>query len=239
VTKLLTTLVYVMLLASFGKYDTISVLSFIFFPVYLSVAGRIPVKPLLKRLLYVEPMIIAIGLLNPLFDHSRITILGRELSAGWLISVSLIMKGTLAVTAALLLIATTGMEGISLSMRKLRVPKVFVMQMMMTYRYLSVLMEETARTIQAYSLRALGHKAIDKHIWGPLLGQILLRTMDRAQRIYEAMCLRGFSGEYRIGTSGTFQTGEILFVLFWSGYFVIARQINIPILLGNILTGAK
>jgi cobalt/nickel transport system permease protein len=239
VTKLSVVLLYTLLLVSFGKYEVVSILPFIFFPVYLAAVGGVSPKPLLKRLVWVEPMIITVGLLNPLFDHSTIFAWGHEISAGWLTSASIILKGTLAVTAALLLIATTGMEGVSLSMRKLGVPKIFVLQMTMTYRYLSVLLEETARTIQAHSLRALGHNGLGRQTWGPLLGQILLRTVDRAQRVYNAMLLRGFTGEYRTGGTAVFGKSDALFILLWSAFFIVSRRFNIPFWLGSIMTGAK
>jgi len=237
--KLLTVAAYTLLLVSFGKYDISPMLPFVFFPAYLFAAGGIPLKPLMKRLAYVEPMIIAIGLLNPLFDRGIVVVYGHEFSAGWIISASIILKGTLAVLTALLLLATTGMDGISLALRKLKVPRIFVLQLMMTYRYLLVLLEETARIIQAHSLRSLGHRNIGKKTWGPMLGQILIRTFDRAQRIYDAMRLRGFSGEYHIESKTAFGLTDALFTLGWCAFFILARRIDIPLWLGNILTGAR
>lgn len=236
--KLLATLVYTVLLVSYDKYATIALLPFVFFPVFVAAAGRIPAGPLLKRLLYVEPMIIGIGLLNPLFDRGATTVLGYTVSSGWLIFLSIFLKGTLAVVAALLLIATTGMDGVALSLRKLKIPKIFVLQMMLTYRYIYVLLEEAARTTQAYALRACNKKGLTREVWGPLLGQILLRTMDRAQRVYDAMCLRGFTGEYNTGKAPRPGVGDFLYVISWGAFFALTRAVNLPLWLGCILTGA-
>lgn len=235
--KLLATLVYTVVLVSYDKYATIALLPLLFFPVFVAAAGRIPVGPILKRLLYIEPMIICVGLLNPLFDRGTTTVLGYTISSGWLIFISIVLKGSLAVTSALLLIATTGMDGIALSLRKMRVPKIFVLQLMLTYRYISVLLEEAARTLQAYALRAFDSKGLKREVWGPLLGQILLRTMDRAQRIYEAMCLRGFIGEYRTGKTSRPGLGDFLYVICWGIFFAASRAVNLPLRLGNLLTG--
>ncbi len=236
--KLLATLVYTVLLVSYDKYATIALLPFVFFPVYVAAAAKIPLEPLLKRLLYIEPMIVGIGLLNPLFDHGTVVVLGYAISSGWLIFLSIFLKGTLAVTSALLLIATTGMDGVALSLRKLMVPKIFVLQMMLTYRYISVLLEEAARTVQAYDLRAFSSQRLKREVWGPLLGQILIRTMDRAQRIYDAMCLRGFSGEYCIGKAARPGWKDIIYVMTWGVLSAAFRGINLPLWLGNLLTGA-
>jgi cobalt/nickel transport system permease protein len=236
--KLLATLAYTLLLVSFDKYATIALLPFLFFPVFLAAAGRIPAGPILKRLLYIEPMIICLGLLNPLFDHSITNVMGYAISSGWLIFISITLRGSLAVTAALLLIATTGMDGIALSLRKIMVPRIFVLQLMLTYRYISVLLEEAARTLQAYSLRAFDPKGLKREVWGPLLGQILLRTLDRAQRVYDAMCLRGFIGEYHPGKTPRPKPGDLLFLMGWGTFFAASRAVNLPLWLGNILTGA-
>jgi cobalt/nickel transport system permease protein len=204
----------------------------------MAAAGRIPAGPLLKRLLYIEPMIICVGLLNPLFDRGTTSILGQTMSSGWLIFISIVIKGSLAVTSALLLMATTGMDGIALSLRKLKVPKIFVLQLMLTYRYISVLLEEAARAIQAYSLRAFNPKSLKREVWGPMLGQILLRTVDRAQRVYDAMCLRGFIGEYHTGKNPSPGFADYLFVAGWGTFIAASRAVNLPLWLGNILAGA-
>lgn len=67
--KLLTTFVYLIMVVSFGKYEIGSLLPFVFYPVIIFTLAEIPVAPILKRILLVEPLIIGIGILNPLFDH--------------------------------------------------------------------------------------------------------------------------------------------------------------------------
>ncbi|WP_255350579.1 energy-coupling factor transporter transmembrane protein EcfT [Anoxybacillus sp. KU2-6(11)] len=42
-------------------------------------------------------------------------------------------------------------------------------------------------------LRAPHHRAIQLSVWGSLVGHLLLRTFERAERVYEAMTLRRFS----------------------------------------------
>ncbi|MBI5804455.1 cobalt ECF transporter T component CbiQ [candidate division TA06 bacterium] len=236
--KLLATLIYTVVLVSYDKYATIALMPFLIFPVFMAAAGRIPAGPILKRLLYIEPMIICVGLLNPLFDRSTTGILGYSVSSGWLILISIVIKGSLAVTSALILMATTGMDGIALSLRKLKVPKIFVLQLMLTYRYITVLLEEAARIIQAYSLRAFDPKGLKREVWGPLLGQILLRTLDQAQRVYGAMCLRGFNGEYNTGKNTSPGFGDYLFVAGWGAFIAASRAVNLPLWLGNILIGS-
>lgn len=237
--KLLTTVMYLTVVVSFGRYEIGGLLPLLFFPIMIFTLAELPVKPILLRILIVSPFIFGIGILNPLFDQQTIFIGGREISRGWITFISILLKSGLTVTAALLLIATTGMDRLAGALRMLKVPRLFVLQLLLTYRYISVLMEEVARTLRAYSLRAPEQKGVHKSAWGSLAGQLILRTFDRAQRIYEAMCLRGFEGEYHTGEVRRIRGWDWLYLLSWSAFFLLARMYNLPVLLGSLITGVR
>lgn len=235
--KLLTTVVYLTVVVSFGRYEVAALMPFVFYPVLIFALAEIPVLPIVKRVLLVEPLIIGIGILNPFFDHQTFIVGGYAVSAGWLTFLSIIIKSTLTVTAALLLVATTGMDALASAMRMLRIPRLFVLQLTLTYRYITVLLEETLRTMRAYSLRAPGQKGIHHTAWGTLAGQLLLRTVDRAERVYQAMRLKGFSGEYYIGKHNKIGINDLVFLLGWISFFSVARLYNASMLLESFLTG--
>ncbi|AET66212.1 cobalt ABC transporter, permease protein CbiQ [Desulfosporosinus orientis DSM 765] len=237
--KLLTTVIYLTVVVSFGRYEIGGLLPLLLFPIMIFTLAELPVKPILLRILIVSPFILGIGILNPLFDQQSIIIGGREISRGWITFISILLKSGLTVTAALLLIATTGMDRLAGALRMLKVPRLFVLQLLLTYRYISVLMEEVARTLRAYSLRAPEQKGVHKSAWGSLAGQLILRTFDRAQRIYEAMCLRGFDGEYHTGEVKGIRGWDWLYFISWVSFFLLARMYNIPMLLGSLITGVR
>ena len=87
---------------------------------------------------------------------------------------------------------------------------------------------------EAYSLRAPGQKGIHISAWGSFLGQLLLRSMDRAEALYHSMLLRGFRGEYyhaevpKCGVSG------VVFTVVCCLAFLCARWIDLPALLGSL-----
>lgn len=236
--KVIATLVFLVIVVSFGRYEIGRLLPFLFYPVFVFVMAEIPVIPLLKRILFIEPLIIGIGILNPLFDKSVVVLGGLSISGGWVTFLSIIIKSFLTIVAALLLIATTGMDNLAYALRVIRVPRIFVLQLLLTYRYITVLMEEVSRITRAYSLRAPGQKGIHMSAWGSLAGQLILRTYDRGQRVYQAMCLRGFNGEYYTGAEKQVRMTDILFLAAWCIFFVIARLYDLPELLGLLVTGA-
>jgi len=224
VSKLLATIVYLIAVVSFDRYETIGLLPFVFYPLVLILLAELPVVPLLKRLLMVEPLIIGIGILNPLFDPK-----------GWIAFASIMIKSGLTVTACLVLVSTTGLDKIAQALRTLKVPGIFVLQLLLTFRYISLLTEELARMARAYALRASRRKGVRLKDGGSFVGQLLLRTYDRAQRVYHAMKLRGFSGEFHAYGQSKITRKDILFLLAWSVFFIAARICNIPVFLGLLL----
>ncbi len=232
--QLITLLAFLATVVSFGRYDTSSMLPLVFYPVLIIALGDLPLIPLLKRVLAVQPLIIGIGILNPLFDHNMVNIGGQDVSSGWLTFISIFIKSVLTVTAGILLISTTGIDRLSSALRMLKVPKIFVLQLLLTYRYISVLAEETYRLSTAYSLRAPRHSGIHIRLWGPFAGQLLLRAFDRADRVYKAMRLRGFSGDYNMGGLSEIKSVDFVWLVAWILFFAAARMYNIPMLLGLI-----
>jgi len=72
-------------------------------------------------------------------------------------------------------------------------------------------------------------------VYGQLVGQLLLRTIDRAQRIHQAMCCRGFSGEIHLLRSFSFGIREIFFTFGWCTVFIFLRAGNVSQVLGKVL----
>jgi cobalt/nickel transport system permease protein len=235
--KLLTTIVYVVVLASFERHEVSALLPFVFYPVFILSFAEIPVVPILKRVLLVEPLIIGIGILNPLFDNYIVMFGDIVISRGWLTFLSIFIKCSLAVTVSILLVATTGMDRLAIALRILKIPRILVLQLLLTYRYIWLLIEEALRMMQAYSLRAPGRKGVKINDLGSFLGQMLLRAFDRAQRIYQAMSLRGFTGEYNAADVSKIRFRDFVYFAAWSLFFIIARIYDIAVLIGTLFTG--
>ena len=237
IVKLLTTVIYLTVVVSFGRYEISSLLPYAFYPVLIFALAELPVAPILKRIMLVEPFIIGIGVLNPLFDNYTVVIGGIAVSRGWVTFISIFIKSGLTVAASILLIATTGMERLAAALRMLKIPKIFVLQLLLTYRYISVLIEEVFRMQRAYSLRAPGQKGVHRSAWGSFAGQLILRTFERAERVYTSMSLRGYTGEYNTGDIAKPSLKDFTYLAGWSLFFVMARIYNIPMLIGSLLAG--
>lgn len=195
--KVIMTLCYILTVVSFGKYDFSGLFVMVLFPVFGYQLSFIPVSTCFRKLWVVLPLVCAVGLANPFFDRAILLRVGGLAISGGVVSMcTLMLKGIFSLMASFLLVATTGMEGICHALRALHVPKMLTTLLLLTYRYVSVLLDEVAVMSESYHLRAPDQKGIHISAWGSFLGQLLLRTMDRAQNLYDAMLLRGFDGEY-------------------------------------------
>lgn len=236
VIKLLTTILFLIVTISFSKYEISGILPLIVYPIIIMSLGEVPCRSLLKTTLLAMIFIIGIGIFNPLFDRkAMISIQGVTITAGWISFTSILVRGFLTIWAAQLLIATTGMINIAVALKKLKVPKIFIMQLLFTYRYISLFIEEVGRSTRAYFFRSHEGKGIKIEHWGSFLGGILLRTLDRAERVYRAMSARGFTGEYTIGKEVKIYNKDIIYFLLWSVYFIFVRYFNLSEILGSFI----
>lgn len=235
--KIIVTMTFLITVVSFDKYSISGLLGLVVYPLILMSMAELPLKVILKRLLVLEPFVLGIGIFSPFFDPNTIIIGPLTLSAGWVTLLSILIKGSLTITAGLILIATTGIDRIAEGLRMLKVPRILVLQILLTYRYVLVLIEELSRMTRAYYLRAPADRGIQRNVWGSFVGQLLLRTYDRAQRIYVSMTLRGFRGEYHIGNTTQMHGKDWSYLTIWCLIFVFCRLIPVADILAYGLKG--
>jgi cobalt/nickel transport system permease protein len=131
------------------------------------------------------------------------------------------------------LAATTGFPAICRALGRLGMPQVFVQQLQFMYRYLFVLFEEAERMVRARELRSFRNRGMGIGPLSSMVGHLLLRTWERAERIHMAMLCRGFSGEAATLPAGGLKRADLLFLLGWITLFLLLRLYNIPRILGG------
>ena len=172
-------------------------------------------------------------------DQSQAVIVGGlSLAAGWLSFASIVLRVLLTTAAALLLVASTGWPAFGVALRQLRVPEAFVTQLQLLYRYLFLLGEEAMRMERARDLRSCGRRGTGLWVSGTLLGALLLRAVARAQRIYDALLLRGYSGSLPTAAGRPMARRDLSFLLGWSAAFLFCRKVPVGELLGHAVIGA-
>lgn len=215
--KLLVTVFFIAVTVSHSKYDISSVLRMGIYLIVIYISGEISFSDSLKRLRLILPFVCLVGIFNPLFDRQPYMAMGNFMvTTGMASMLTLILKGCYSVFAAYALIASTSVEKLCYALRMLHVPKILVTQILLTCRYITILLREANAITQAYSLRAPKQKGVHFKVWGSLTGQLLLRSIDRANAVYESMVLRGYRGEFPYTKVGCFRRFDYGYLLIWA-----------------------
>lgn len=208
--------------------------SLIWFAVYPLVATRfygLRFSRIFLESLYVLPFVAFIGIFNPFFQKDTAFMAGDiAISEGWVSFASIILRGLLAVQAALILISAHGFSGVCATLRRLGMPGFLVTQIQFVYRYLGVLLSEALNMRRAASSRGYGKKSYPLKIWGAMTGQLLIRTIDRGESIHRAMLARGFTGSlpcYGLKNSLRLKTADFLWAAVWIAIFLVLRVVNL------------
>ena len=234
--KLLSTVVYILIVMSFDKYDLSGLVPMVLWPVLLFQMSGIPVRTCFYKLRIVLPLVMAVGLFNPLFDRDIMLRIGTiGVSGGTISMITLMLKGVFCLMASFLLVATTPFDSICAALSRIHVPGILVTLLLLTYRYVGVMTEELAVMTDAYHLRAPGQKGIHISAWGSFLGQLLLRSMDRAQELYSSMLLRGFHQHFHYAPVRPFRGRDAVYLLLSIAFFIVVRYVDISQLIGQLL----
>lgn len=234
--KILTTLVFIIVTMSFPRNAIAALTPLAAYPLFLLIAGSIPLRDIAKKIAVAAPFALVIGMFNPIIDQTPAISYGSlVISQGWLSFASIMVRFLLTVSAALALIATTGMYRIGVGLEQLGFPRVFIMQLLFLYRYLFVVSEEVLTMMRSVSCRCPAQRAISLRTYGSLTGQLLLRSMDRAERVHRAMALRGFDGHIRSTASPRITGSDLLFMLGWLAFLAVARRVNLADAIGTFL----
>lgn len=235
--KVLVTGLFIIFVVSFGRYELAALLPFFVFPAAMIALSNLPARLIARKIALLCPFVLIIGIFNPIIDREIMVNFGSVgISGGWVSFISIIVKSILTVGAALVLVGVTGFTAICMALERLGVPKVFAVQLLFLYRYIFVLAEEAGRASMARKLRSCGNKGLGIASYGSMVGHLLLRTWQRADRIHMAMLARGFTGEFHARQRSRFGRPEIIFILVWVTLFILLRLQNIPHFLGRVIT---
>jgi cobalt/nickel transport system permease protein len=111
---------------------------------------------------------------------------------------TILTKNGLAFLMMLVLAEVTPWRDLLLAMRGLGVPRVLVATLQFMERYLHVLGDELGRMITARRARSFGTRGLlSWDLLTGMIGMLLLRSFERAERVHAAMIARGWDGTIR------------------------------------------
>jgi cobalt/nickel transport system permease protein len=159
------------------------------------VAG-VPLPLLARRLVIELPFLLFAVLLPVVGQGERVEVLGVPLAreglwAAW----NILVKGTLGVTASLLVAATTPVPELLRGLERLRLPRAFTTIAGFMVRYADVIADELRRMRVARLSRGYDPRWIwQARAVAATAGALFIRSYERGERVYLAMVSRGYAG---------------------------------------------
>ncbi|MDR2615536.1 MAG: cobalt ECF transporter T component CbiQ [Oscillospiraceae bacterium] len=236
--KLCSALVFIVTVASFDRYALGDVMPYVFYPAVMMALSETPRSMLLRRFLAALPFCLFAGVTNIIFDRAPAFHIGSmAVSYGVLSFAALLLRAYLCVTAVLILIATTPFSEISAQLRRMRVPAMLVLIFEMTYRYIGVLLGEAGSMYTAYSLRSASKNGLEMRHMGSFVGQLLIRSFDRAERVYAAMKCRGYELRETPPAARGFRARDVVAVAAVSAMCALFRALPVSVITNALLGG--
>jgi cobalt/nickel transport system permease protein len=168
--------------------------------IYLALA-RLPLKQVIMRLLVVNSFIFFLWLVLPftypgdaVWHFGPLTATREGIVYAGLITI----KSNAIIIALIALIATVPIVTLGQAMHHLRLPDKLCHLLLFTYRYIYVFEQEYRRLVQAMKIRGFqAHTNLHTYrSYAYLAAMLLVRSFDRAERVFAAMRCRGFNGAF-------------------------------------------
>ena len=158
-------------------------------------------RRLLRRLVHVEGFVLLLLATlpfavagDPLFTLGPLTASTEGLARAGLVA----CKVSAAAFILMLFLGSVEANRLGAALQSLKVPETIVRLLVMTVRYLTLIRQEAHRLRESMRARAFRPRS-NRHTWrsyGYLIGMLLVRALERAQRVEEAMRCRGYAGRF-------------------------------------------
>lgn len=167
----------------------------------LVVIARLPIKQCIHRILLVNIFIAFLWLFLPFSTEGDIAFtLGPLVGTyqGIHLAMLITIKSNAIVWAFIALATTSTITTCGQAMRALYVPQKISLLFLFTWRYLHVILQEYQRLHTAAKIRGfIPRTAMHTYrTYANLIGMVLVKSWDRAERVDKAMRLRGFNGTF-------------------------------------------
>nr|WP_228051064.1 cobalt ECF transporter T component CbiQ [Pontibacterium sinense] len=163
--------------------------------------AKLNFKRTLRRVIAMDMFMIFLIIMLPFTTPGEVlfSVAGLPASKEGLLHASKIaLKANAVVLCLLSVVGTMSATTLGYSMARLRVPDKLVHLLLFTVRYLDVIGQEYKRMRRAMQARAFVLRT-DRHTWrsiGYLIGMLLVHSLERSERIADAMKCRGYNGRF-------------------------------------------
>ncbi|WP_163327941.1 cobalt ECF transporter T component CbiQ [Desulfurobacterium thermolithotrophum] len=198
-----------------------------FISILLIVTGKNALKAL-KPLLFANTFLIFI-VLSMIFTYESPNMLHfgfLSLSIdGLKYGLFLFLKSNEILILMLLLLSTSSVFSIFHALHHLKLPNKLTQLLFFTYRYIYTIKDEYNIMMKAAKCRGFKPKTsiFTYKTFAYILGNLLVRSYRKADKIYKAMLCRGFKGAFPVYSHFSFSTKDIIFALLSTMFFLVVE----------------
>ncbi|MCT4608952.1 MAG: cobalt ECF transporter T component CbiQ [Pelagimonas sp.] len=184
--------------------------------VSLLILSRLPIRRTLKRMAMMDSFIIFMLVLLPFTTpgDAMFTLFGFPASwQGLWKAIEIALTANAVILTLMVLVGTLEPVTLGHALHRLRCPETLVHLLMFTIRYIDVLREEYLRLRAAMKIRGFrpGTNWHTYRSFGYLVGMMLVRAIERSERVLSAMKCRGFSGKLLLLREFTYERRDYHF----------------------------
>lgn len=185
-----------------------------------------PIKEVLKRLWPVNLMLVFLWFFLPFsFSGEPVFTIGPFSATvkGLLYSAMLTLKSNTMMLMLIALVVSTPVFTMGHAMQKMGMPDKLVHLFFFTYRYVHVIFAEYIRMMNTLKVRCF-KPGTDIHTYktfANMVGMLLVKSFDRAQRVHKAMLCRGFNGTLYSMSDFSFKKNDLIFLIFFAAVILI------------------
>lgn len=182
---------------------------------FLVAMARLPIKKVFYRVLLVNGLILFLWFVLPFtYNGEKLFTIGpfSATKQGILLASQITVKSNSILLCMIALLSTTPIFSLGQAMGQLCLPDKITHLFLFTFRYTHVIYKEYRRLITAMKMRGFvpGTTMHTYKSYAYLVGMLLVRSYDRAERIHKAMRCRGFNKKYHSLTQFSLKTEDIL-----------------------------
>ncbi len=194
--------------------------------------SKIPPSYVFKRSAVVVPFVLLTTIFIPFLKEGEVlwqvsfgTINLSVSREGLMIAWNVLIKSYLSILAIIIMVSSGNMANLLKGLERMGVPSLLIMVISFMYRYLFVIGGTLTSMKNAKDSRSVGGaRWLHTRALGNMVGTLFIRSYERGEKVYLAMCARGFEG--RIKTMGDSRLKRID-VVFISTSFILLLSVFI------------
>ena len=192
-----------------------------------ALSASLHVKRTLRRMIAMDMFIVIMVVMLPFTmpGEALFHVFGFAASKeGFIHAIGIALKANAVVLTLLSLVGTLEASMLGHTLARLKVPEKLVHLLLFTVRYLDVISREYKRMRKAMKARAFVPRN-NLHTWrsfGYLVGMLLVRSLERSERIFDAMKCRGYCGKLYLFDTMEWQQRDTALLLFVTSFTVFA-----------------